>query len=244
MDNQKKYYVYEHRRLDTGAVFYVGKGSGRRAKARDGRNDYWKKLVKNYGYSIHILYEGLSESDANVLEQNIISAYGRDILCNMTDGGDGMRNPSPETRIAMSNSAKGRKGYWTGKKKPLEGVRATAEKLKGRVGRRGDKHHFFGKVLSDERKKQNSDYMKNNFVFSDDHKRKISESKTGERHHMFDATMHRFHHENGEIFIGNQFSFRKNFKLSQSAVRRMVIGERKSKLFGWSYMGCPDVSPE
>ena len=237
MQNIKKYYVYEHRKADDGSAFYVGKGIGKRSSDKTGRNNHWKNIVKKHGYSIHLLYENLSQFEANYIEQKIIAAYGRENLCNLTDGGDGIRNPSDETRKLMSEAATGRKGYWNGKKRNPEMVKANAEKIRGRVGMTGKDHPMFGKKLSEERKKQNSKYMKNNYVFSEEQRKKISESKTGERHHMFDKNIYKFSNEDGRVFSGTQFSFRNEFKLDQSAVRTMVIGKRKSKLLGWECKG-------
>jgi len=43
------FYVYEHTRNDTGLVFYVGKGNGKRLNVgKNGggsRNRYWKHIV-------------------------------------------------------------------------------------------------------------------------------------------------------------------------------------------------------
>ena len=44
------FYVYEHLRADTGEVFYVGKGSGHRARCRQGRNPYWRAVANKHGY--------------------------------------------------------------------------------------------------------------------------------------------------------------------------------------------------
>ena len=239
-----KYYVYEHRRADDGSVFYVGKGMGRRSIDKSGRNNHWKNIVKKYGYSVHVLYEGLFQEDANILEQKIIAAYGRENLCNMTDGGDGMRNPSDETRKSMSEAATGRFGYWTGKKRYPDTIKIMSESMRGRKARKGKDHPLFGTHLSDERKRQNSEYMKNHYVFSDEQKKKISEAKTGEKHHMFDKSIYEFVHDNGEVFIGTQFAFRKKFFLDQSAVSSIVLGKRKSKLRGWTYKGRLDAAPE
>lgn len=205
---------------------------------------YWKNIVKKHGYSVHLLYEGLTQDAASKIEVDIISAYGRDVLCNLTDGGDGIRNPSEEARQLMSSAATGRKGYWNGKKRDPDMVKSTAEKVRGRQGMKGENHPMFGKKLSDRRKKQNSDYMKNNYVFSDEQKKKISESKSGENHHMFDKCYYEFIHEEGSTFIGTQFSFRNKFDLMQWAVSAMVRGKRKSDVQGWKLKGKHDVSPE
>ena len=87
--------VYEHRRNDTGEVFYVGIGNDKnRPYTKQGRNRFWKRIVNKHGYSVHILHDNISWDEACQLEKQLISQYGRidlgtGCLVNMTDGGDG-----------------------------------------------------------------------------------------------------------------------------------------------------------
>ena len=108
----------------------------------------------------------------------------------------------------------------------------------------GEKHPMFGKKLSEERKKQNSEYMKNNYKFSEDQKAKISIAKSGKNHHMFDKNEYKFAHDNGEFFSGTQFDFRNKFNLSQSAVSGLITKKRKSSVKGWKLKGNADAPPE
>ena len=55
------FYVYEHVRNDTGQVFYVGKGSGRRAYYSSGRNKHWHRIVNKHGFSVTILAREICE---------------------------------------------------------------------------------------------------------------------------------------------------------------------------------------
>mgnify|MGYP003651435328 CR=1 FL=1 len=87
--NMKTYYVYLHTRNDTGEVFYVGKGQGRRAWWKNGRNKHWHFLAQKHGYEVHIWRNELTEAQAFEIEKERISFYGRKNLCNYTDGGDG-----------------------------------------------------------------------------------------------------------------------------------------------------------
>ena len=85
----KKYYVYVHTRNDTGEVFYVGKGKGRRAWWKDGRNKHWNAVVDKHGYEVHIWKDELTEEQAFEVEKERIAFYGQKNLCNYTIGGDG-----------------------------------------------------------------------------------------------------------------------------------------------------------
>jgi len=83
------FYVYLHRRATDGKVFYVGKGKLRRAFEQYHRTTYWKRVVAKYGYTIEFVEKHLQEWYALELECNLIAYYGRENLCNHTDGGDG-----------------------------------------------------------------------------------------------------------------------------------------------------------
>jgi hypothetical protein len=75
--NENKFYVYIHKRLDDGIVFYVGKGYGRRAylKSKSKRSSYWLNIVNCYGYSIEIIENNLTEDEAYEKEMFYINYY-------------------------------------------------------------------------------------------------------------------------------------------------------------------------
>ena len=106
------FYVYEHIRSDTGAVFYVGKGSGDRIWIESNRNPYWKNVAKKCGKVIKKkLVKHIDEELAFLIECERIDQLLRLGYCltNLTSGGDGTSNPSPETRKKMSESHSGEK---------------------------------------------------------------------------------------------------------------------------------------
>jgi len=104
-----KFYVYVHRRKDTNEVFYVGKGCGKRAWKKTTRSDWWKRIEAKYGRTVEIVLTDMSEDDAFKLENGLIDFYGRENLCNLTDGGMGGVSPNAETREKMSVAGRGRK---------------------------------------------------------------------------------------------------------------------------------------
>jgi hypothetical protein len=83
-------YVYGHYKADTGELFYIGKGTGKRAWHKSNRNVYWYNVVNKYGYTVKILHEGLSEEDAYSMERKLILEVGLENLTNMTEGGYGL----------------------------------------------------------------------------------------------------------------------------------------------------------
>lgn len=84
------YYVYLHKKADTGEVFYVGKGRGRRAWKKE-RSEYWKNVVAKHGFTVQMWREGLTEEEAFAEEiRKITSLKAQDVkLANLTDGGEG-----------------------------------------------------------------------------------------------------------------------------------------------------------
>jgi Zn ribbon nucleic-acid-binding protein len=106
------FYVYEHIRPDTNAVFYVGKGSGWRSGVTQHRNLYWARIVaKAGGFNVRKIVKNVGEELAFLAEQERIDQLKKlgIKLTNFTDGGEGSSNPSEETRRKMSESHKGEK---------------------------------------------------------------------------------------------------------------------------------------
>lgn len=85
----KDFYVYLHRRATDGKVFYVGKGCDCRSTRPSGRGSHWKNIVNKHGFYVEFYATGLQEWYAFELEISLIAYYGRENLCNYTDGGEG-----------------------------------------------------------------------------------------------------------------------------------------------------------
>lgn len=94
MSNDKV--VYRHS-TPCGKIFYIGMGSEGRAYTRHSRNVFWKRIKRKYGgFNVDILARDLSVEQAYELEELLISEYGRrdngtGILCNLDDGGAGVK---------------------------------------------------------------------------------------------------------------------------------------------------------
>lgn len=104
--------VYTHTRLDTGAIFYVGKGTARRVRRATNRNPHWHRIVaKAGGFGSQIVKADITESAALQLECETIARLRAEgvALCNMTDGGDGISGyrHTAAARQAMSDRMKG-----------------------------------------------------------------------------------------------------------------------------------------
>jgi hypothetical protein len=105
--------VYQHRRLDTGDIFYIGIGlTEKRAFTKKGRNTLWKNIVSKSQYEVEILIDNISWEEACKKEKEFIALHGRKdlntgTLCNLTCGGDGVINLSNEARHRIGNGNRG-----------------------------------------------------------------------------------------------------------------------------------------
>ena len=137
-------YAYIHCKPD-GTPFYVGKGAMRRAKYLGERNPHHKAVVSKYGKQ-SILKGWLECSDDSIaleLEVGLIKCLRRMgvHLTNFTDGGEGTKNPAPETRQKLSEAAKLRgvsEACHTARNKARKGVSLSADhKAKVSAGMKG-----------------------------------------------------------------------------------------------------------
>lgn len=105
---KRDFYVYLHRRGDTGEVFYVGKGRGRRANCRSGRSGLWTRIAIKHGRIVEFLHVGLTEDEAFDLEVAAIASFAP--VANFTTGGEGISGyqHTAETRAALSRAHAGR----------------------------------------------------------------------------------------------------------------------------------------
>ena len=167
--NQERFYVYEHIRNDTGAVFYVGKGSAKRAKHKVNRGTYWNRVVnKAGGFTINYPVKNVNEELSLLAEMELIDQYRKlgVQLVNVSAGGEGATGwiPTEETRrkIGLANKttpkASGESHGMYGKKHTAESL----DKMKASQNARqwGEKHPFYGKHHSDETKAKISNSRK------------------------------------------------------------------------------------
>jgi hypothetical protein len=109
-------YIYKHIRKDTNEVFYIGIGKSKnhkRAYENQKRNNHWNNIIKKTDFHVEIIEDDISWKDACDKEKYWIKYYGRldlneGTLVNMTDGGDGLYNPSLEWRKNASKRNKGK----------------------------------------------------------------------------------------------------------------------------------------
>lgn len=183
-------YVYKHIRTDTNEVFYIGIGTRNdRIYSKYGRNRYWHRIVKKYGFITEIIENDLSWEDACEREKYWIKYYGRrglneGTLVNMTDGGEGLNNftHTEESKEKMSKSKSGERHPNYGK--PLKDCIKTkiSNSHKGKtfslITREKMSEAQKGRKVSDETKKKMSETHKGR-AQSDVTKNKISKKLIG-----------------------------------------------------------------
>ena len=176
---EAKFYTYVHRRADTGVIFYVGKGTGRRARFILNRNPYWQHVAAKHGYEVEIVAYFYAEEDAFSHEREMIAELRRSgvKLANLTEGGEGTvgRRHTAEARAKMSEAAAGRKVS-----------DATREKLsmvhQGRVmtaEHRANLSEANRRRFSTPEGRQKARECQLGKTFSEEHRAKISAAKKG-----------------------------------------------------------------
>lgn len=155
-------YVYQHIRLDTDEVFYIGIGSDtngefvRANNVRDRKNRYWNNIVNKVGYRVEILTDGINWEDACEEERRLIKRYGRvsdgGVLTNITEGGDGVWGLKQDTEL-LNRLSKINKGD----ENPMWGKKHTKESREKMAVNKGRKFH-----ISDEEKARRKDVKDTN----------------------------------------------------------------------------------
>ena len=187
---ENRFYVYIHLKETNGDIFYVGKGSGKRAFSKNGRNKLWQNIYNKNGFVVKIIKENISEEEALEIEKYHINKYGRinnnsGILSNMTDGGEGVSGLEPwnkgmkmnenwnkgrilsdETKNKIGKANKGRKMKKPAWNKDKKLPKETIDKMKNRVPwNKGIKHSEESKKKMSEKAK---DRKRSNIKINDD----------------------------------------------------------------------------
>lgn len=168
-------YVYRHIRLDKNVPFYIGVGARttyERAYEKTNRNIHWKRVVAKTDYEVEILIDNVTPEFARVREMEFVSLYGRKdlgtgTLVNMTEGGDDS-------------------SFMKGRKQSPEHIEKRAMKHRGKVLTTETKDKLrlanLGKKQSNETiEKRVSKIRGQKRFFSDEHKRRISETLKGNK---------------------------------------------------------------
>src|SRR6476620_12016789 len=85
-----KYYVYAWFNDETGEIFYIGKGHGRRFRETKDRNPYFINYYNKHKCSSQIILGGVDEKTAFEKEKELIALFRKKGMakCNFHGGGD------------------------------------------------------------------------------------------------------------------------------------------------------------
>lgn len=89
MSQERKSYVYVHRKASNGDIFYIGKGQKSRSRAKCSRSRRWQQTVAKHGLIIEEILGPTHEQCAFSFERVLIHSIGLKSLCNISTGGDG-----------------------------------------------------------------------------------------------------------------------------------------------------------
>ena len=149
---EKIFYVYAHKKIDTGEIFYIGKGKLGRCYSSSGRNKHWVNTVnKHGGYTVSFVKTCMSEAEAFDIEIKAIYFY-RSIgvnLCNKSSGGEGNHGVvhTDETKMKFRMAKLGKK------QKPEHAKKSASI----RVGQKNTPEHTEATISKKRKKVINSD---------------------------------------------------------------------------------------
>lgn len=174
-----KFYVYVHRRADSGEIFYVGKGVGARARVCSQRGHSWREIYERYGRVVEYLAYFYEEIDALNFEREVIRTLRRSGigLVNVTSGGQGTSGyvHTERAKKKMAAAAVGRKISEQARQKISEANKGRVMTPEHRARLSEANVRRFSTV---ERRKQVSECQKGR-VFSAEHRARISAAKKG-----------------------------------------------------------------
>ena len=165
----KQFYVYVHMRSTDDSVFYVGKGSKYRSTSKNGRSEYWHRIVNKHGLIVEIVKDQMTFDEANSYEIYLIAKLREEgcILCNLTNGGEGRSGYSvkEDTKLLISQATKGKKRTeetktkMKGNKNALGAKRSIETKAKMSASKKGN-NNLAGRPVSEETRKKISETSK------------------------------------------------------------------------------------
>lgn len=182
MDDERKFYVYVHRRKSDLVPFYVGKGCDGRAweTSAKRRSEHWTNVAKKHGVFVEIYQDKITEAEAFAIEKSLISdlrAFGINLV-NKTNGGEG------SSGIKMTDEKKAiLRAALLGHKFNLGRIHSDEAKSKMSEAQRrryanGSQHPFAGKTHSPMTKALISKRLKGR-TFSEETREKMRLSHTG-----------------------------------------------------------------
>ena len=204
----------------------MGKGCGRRAWNYTHRSEYWKRVYQKHGFSVEILLQNLSEVCALSFEMALISDIGIENLSNLSGGGLGVSQITEQNRHLKSSLSTGKNNpsfdkavydFWH---EAYGRVKCTKFILRQVFGVQSSR---LAKVC-DERSISTGGWSL--------HKNRLEPRKKSGPNKKTLETVETYINDDGRVWVGNPFDFRKEFSLGKANVYKMRTG-RKTPYKGW-----------
>ena len=150
------YYVYEWFIVETGEVFYVGKGCNNRCYQTNRRNKMFNDFYNTHNTDVRKVFTNLTEQEAFNKEIELIKHYRNNTsfrLTNQTDGGDGAYTlkykSDEELKLIREKQRESMLGKHNGTKNPMYGngyIRGNLSlKANGKINNPKDDYYIFYK---------------------------------------------------------------------------------------------------
>lgn len=139
------FYVYEYYIIETGEIFYVGKGTRSRYKELRNRGKYFLSIYNKYKCAVRKIAENITNAEAIKLEIDRIAELKaiNQAKANLTNGGDGFSSGllNPTHR----RNHKGTNNVFYGKSHTNETKQRISDARKGKGGKSGSDNPMYGK---------------------------------------------------------------------------------------------------
>ena len=227
------FYVYLHLRASDGSPFYAGKGRNNRVFSKESRNRFWRSTYAKHGVKHEILRSGLSEQEAFALERDTIRRLRESgsMLCNLTDGGEGVSGfkPDADARIRMAESARARALRFVRDKNVyhlahMDGREFSGNRLEIRLSL-GINYASLVRLIKGLNKTAGGWYDAS--VNSAD----AASRPSGERHHFHDASVYTILNDSGESMSGTHYELSLAAGIAMKSMSGVIRSKKKSG--GW-----------
>lgn len=238
---ENRFYVYVHRRLDTGDIFYVGKGSNDRAWSSTGRNSYWKSVVNKSGFDAEILVGNITEKSAYSIEREMISLLRKlnVKLTNLSDGGEGGASGYKYEGEKLKRLQKHIEDQWMKLADPNIYIfyHFSGETFTGTRVEFSEKYNIHsGNIAklfqSKNRRKVVKNWALSPFVSFE--KRKKPLVCPQRKNSNVDKTIYRFYHILGDEFLGTRTEFSDYSQIELVRISSLFCKNPRRSVFGWS----------
>jgi hypothetical protein len=229
-----KWLVYAHYRLDTGECFYIGKGTEKRAKAKDGRNPIWKRIESKASRKVVIIEYFELEQDALDFEIDLIAKYSP--KANITAGGEGVsglkhtEETKEKCRQASLNLRRNKEWLeWNTKR-----IREEASKPESKAKLSAKRKEFFSNNSNRlHMSVKQIEFIRNNPEAELERQRLSYEARQNPEHKLLtsrvqggkDFVVYKDNEFVAEVQIMNEFA--RNNSLHSSAIHRCLTGKQK-----------------